>query len=288
MDNLRLWANYYYNMGFNVTHINPELNYKAKNPYKSATNSRHEISNIRQSLSKMKNFDWDDSTGIGTVLGFNNLRAIDFDFYEGDEPSKRNEIIDICLHKLRLPLNYEWVMKTPNGGFHILLYCEHHNIPVKNNLTRAFTPNVKYYNYCDSSPYTINYRLKQIELRWSKHLVLPPSTSDLTNERVETARIEKSTKVLGHYKFYTGSIPKFPPHEISLSNLKDLLDEICYDYYSASKSGYNLHLSSYYDENDTESIKFYDTGEFLDLSPVYFKIDGRKEVEHLPQDDIPF
>ena len=33
MKDLRLWANYYYNMGFNVTHIIPHLNEgKAKNP----------------------------------------------------------------------------------------------------------------------------------------------------------------------------------------------------------------------------------------------------------------
>lgn len=33
MKDLRLWANYYYNMGFNVTHIIPKLNEgKAKHP----------------------------------------------------------------------------------------------------------------------------------------------------------------------------------------------------------------------------------------------------------------
>jgi hypothetical protein len=40
MNNLRLWANFYYNMGFNLTHIIAELNSHAKNPYKSATNDR--------------------------------------------------------------------------------------------------------------------------------------------------------------------------------------------------------------------------------------------------------
>ncbi|MBA7518860.1 hypothetical protein ES705_10934 [subsurface metagenome] len=43
-------------------------------------NDRHKIQNLRQSLSEMQGFDWENSKGIGTVLGFNNLRALDFDF----------------------------------------------------------------------------------------------------------------------------------------------------------------------------------------------------------------
>jgi hypothetical protein len=59
MKDLRLWANYYYNMGFNITHINAKQNQKAKNPYKSATTDRFVIQNRRQELSEMQNFDWE-------------------------------------------------------------------------------------------------------------------------------------------------------------------------------------------------------------------------------------
>lgn len=76
MKNLRLWADYYYNCGFNVTHIIPRLNInKSKNIFKSPTNDRHMLANNRQILADMHEFDWGNSIGIGCVLGFNRLRG---------------------------------------------------------------------------------------------------------------------------------------------------------------------------------------------------------------------
>lgn len=276
MENLRLWANYYYNMGFNVTHIIPLLNEgKAKNVFKSPTNDRHKLKNLRQSLEEMNSFDWEMSTGVGVVLGFNKLRAIDFDFSRWNRdviPNKRNQIINLCLQNLHLPTSYEWVILTPNGGFHILFFSGHHNIPVKENLTRAFTPNVKYYHYCDE--YHISaYHFKQIELRWDKHLVLPPSTVEtIIHQETENRSFQTPFKELSNYEFYFKNIPKNPPLEIAANNIQNLLNEMCYDEYDdKSKSGYNLHFSNYYDNNDEDSIEFYTDGEFLDFSPIYFE-----------------
>lgn len=283
MKELRLWANYYYNMGFNVTHIIPNLNEgKAKNPYKSPTNNRHTLKNRRQTIDELNSYDWEHSTGIGVVLGFNNLRAIDFDFSRWNRdvvPDKRNQIINLCLQKLDLPNSYEWVIITPNGGFHILFYSGHHNIPVKENLTRAFTPNEKYYNYCDE--YHISaYHFKQIELRWEKHLVLPPSTIETTiHQETDDRTFQTPFVEFSEYDFYSKNIPKNPPFEIFSNDILNLLNEICYDEYDHNlKSGYNLHLSNYYDDNDVEGIKFYTEGEFLDLSPIYFKKDENNTI----------
>ena len=138
MNDLRLWANYYYNMGFNLTHIIAKLNNHAKNPYKSATNDRLILQNRRQELSELNSLDWESSDGIGLVLGFNSLRAIDFDFYcyEWEKYDSHNKLsiekidktinsfIKKALNKLNLPDNYEWVIRTPNGGFHILIYSD--------------------------------------------------------------------------------------------------------------------------------------------------------------------
>jgi hypothetical protein len=176
MKELRLWANYYYNMGFNITHIIPSLNEgKAKNPYKSPTNDRHKIKNCRQSLNDVQSFYWEISTGIGVVLGFNNLRCIDFDFdiidtnhNFGDD--EINLFIKAVLKLLNLPSNYEWVTKTPSGGFHILFYAGDHNLKVIDNKTKAFLPNKKYYD-----SFFNRVKFSHIELRWDKHLVLPPS-----------------------------------------------------------------------------------------------------------------
>lgn len=263
MTNLRLWANYYYNMGFNVTHIIPAKNKgKAKNIYKSPTNDRYKIANVRQSKVDMQNLDWENSLGIGAVLGFNNFRALDFDFHNHSECDKY-KFIKKAISLLGLPHNYEWVVKTPNRGFHILFFSKQHKFKVKGNLTKAFTPNVKTYD---------NIALKQIELRWDKHLVLPPSINQKNN----------------NYKFFNFT-PKWEPLEISIDNLYNLLNEFCYDCYfdayeevnknnNEKSSGYNLHLSHYYEDNDMESIEFYTEGEFLDFSPVYYKKDNIQEI----------
>lgn len=276
MNDLRLWANYYYNMGFNVTHIIPHLNEgKAKNPYKSPSNDRHILKNRRQTIEELNSYDWGNSTGIGAVLGFNNLRAIDFDFHRWNRdvlPDKRNQLIHLSLQLLDLPENYEWVILTPNGGFHIIIFSNHYSIPVKQGLTRAFTPNIKYYHYCDE--YDISaYHFRRIELRWDKHLVLPPSKIEtIIHQETDDRSFQTPFSEMNNYVFYFQKIPKKLPHEIKESDLKNLLNEICYDEYEHSnKKGYNLHLSDYYDNNDNERIEYYSVGEFLDLSPIYFE-----------------
>lgn len=169
---------------------------------------------------------------------------------------EKKTFITLVLELLGLPINYEWVINTPSGGFHILFLANTHQFDTADNLTKSFTPNVKSYErfFFYDQPYDV---FSHIELRWDKHLVLPPSQ----NEYGEI------------YQFYSNKIPKNSPLEITLDSLTNLLNEICYDEYDYSgKSGYNLHLSSYYDDNDADEVlKAYSYGEFLDFSPVYFK-----------------
>lgn len=277
MNDLRLWANFYYNMGFNVTHIIPKQNEgKAKNPYKSATNDRYKIANIRQPISELQNLNWDDSEGIGVVLGFNNIRALDFDFINNNGVSriyplqppdytekhyfKNNDtFLQYTLYLLGLPKKYEWVIKTPSGGFHIIFYAPYHKFALKENLTKAFTPNGLVHD---------SIGLEHIELRWDKHLVLPPSINDNGI----------------NYEFYYKKIPKHYPQELSLQDIKSLLDELCYDEYDINKTGYNLYRSGHYDNNDEEAIQYYEEGEFLDFSPVYFRLEKNEDLNNIPND----
>lgn len=77
--------------------------------------------------------------------------------------------------------------------------------------------------------------------------------------------------------FYFKIIPKHFPQELSLKDIKALLDEMCYDEYdNKTKAGYNLYRSNHYDNNDEEAIQFYEEAEFLDFSPVYFRLDKKK------------
>jgi hypothetical protein len=269
MNNIRLWANFYHNMGFNITHIIAKLNNLAKNPYKSATNDRFVLQNRRQELSELNLLDWESSDGIGVVLGFNSLRAIDFDFYcyewENYEYQNKlsvetiertiNSFIKKALNKLSLPSNYEWVVRSPNGGFHILIYSDALPFSVEQNKTKAFIPNKKYYEKYGRYNHDSNYvpYFSHIELRWDKHLVLPPSINQ-----------EKKS-----YKFRADSMPKTPPLIVQHNSIINLLNEFCYDEIE-NKVGYNLSFSHYEEEakNDEDWTWNYGEGEFLDMLPI--------------------
>jgi len=269
MNNLRLWANFYHNMGFNITHIIAKLNNLAKNPFKSATNDRFVLQNRRQELSELNSLDWESSDGIGVVLGFNSLRAIDFDFYcyEWEKYEYQNKLsvetiertinsfIKKALNKLALPSNYEWVVRTPNGGFHILIYSDAHHFSVEQNKTKAFIPNKKYYEKYGRYNHDSNYvpYFSHIELRWDKHLVLPPS-------------INQENK---SYRFRADSMPKTPPSIVQHNSIMNLLNEFCYDEIE-NKIGYNLSFSHYEEEakNDEDWSWNYGEGEFLDMLPI--------------------
>ena len=65
---------------------------------------------------------------VGTVLGYKKLRAI-IDFQSQLKLNGKIKAKDIThffetLEILKLPHNYEWVIKTPSNGFHIIFYCE--------------------------------------------------------------------------------------------------------------------------------------------------------------------
>ncbi len=272
MNDLRLWANYYYNMGFNVTHIIPHLNEgKAKNPYKSPTNDRHILKNRRQTIEELNSYDWENSTGIGAVLGFNNLRAIDFDFKKYRDDVNTNQILSDfsakVLELLGLPFNYEWVTFTPNDGLHILFFCDDHPFKVKDNLTKAFTPNDNWcylYNNNDFLSFT------HLELRWNKHLVLSPSI--IENQK--------------QYRFSTIKPPKFRPIQIEIANLISMLDELCskYGIYdNEPPKSYNTFWEYHYkDEKSDDFLIPYDFGEFLDFRPEY--LDSSNFNQNIPDE----
>jgi hypothetical protein len=231
---------------------------KAKNPYKSPTNDRHILKNRRQTIEELNSYDWENASGIGVVLGFNNLRAIDFDF-ERLRGDGNNQIIlnDFCrkvLELLNLPAKYEWVTYTPNDGLHILFYCDDHPFKVKENLTKAFTPNE---NWCYLSNDLDYLNFTHLELRWNKHLMLSPS------------RIE-------YYKFYrfrNNHMPKFRPRQIEITNLINMLDELCCQYgiyKNESPKSYNTFWAGHYQfEPSHDFLVRYGFDEYLDFKPVY-------------------
>ena len=127
MKKLIDWAKYYYDLGFNVTHIVPEKNHPPKKIFKAPTNNRQLITFRRQDRDEMLSYDWDNATGIGMVLERDNIRAIDIDHksilkYDSDQRlSNLRNIIDDFLISVNLPTDYPWVVETPTKGFHIII-----------------------------------------------------------------------------------------------------------------------------------------------------------------------
>lgn len=155
-------ANIYYNLGLTptcISYLRTPYNISESNPEKSPCHSWRRWQVRRPRLEEVLNLQWRNSNGIGAVLGYSS-RCIDIDCCSDVHVLKE------ILLRLRLPEDYEWAVKTPNG-FHI--HIKSSNLPFISNLDMqdgvlALLPNSEYQG-----------KFKQIELRWASHIVLPPT-----------------------------------------------------------------------------------------------------------------
>lgn len=233
---LRDWAEYYYNLGFNVTHIIPELNDPAKkNIYKAPTNNRQIITHRRQTIDELISYNWENSIGIGFVLGFSQIRAIDIDFSSDLKLSGKSKFIDIkplikeILLDLELPQEYEWTTLTPSGGAHVIFYSEEMPFETKQNTSSEFgekklkglIPNK---HILQKYPF-----LDHFEYRWHLHLNLPPS---LDKNNIENKFLFEQ--------------PKCKPLYIKFDTLKKFIFKYSFEFDSRfEKEGFNLSISDY-------------------------------------------
>jgi DNA polymerase III epsilon subunit-like protein len=192
-----IYANYYYNFQFNVTCITSsynDFNKRGRYLIKTPSHEWTKFSIERQTLSTLRSYDWDNAKGVGVVLGYNKLRALDID------GCNDINLITEFLNILKLPPDYSWLIESGSkNGFHILFYSENHNYDVAKNKIKAFKSSDKFKN-----------KFKHIELRWIGHLVLPPSQHPS----------------LMNYQFLNG-FPLSEPSRIELRNLDVLLRRFC-------------------------------------------------------------
>ncbi len=121
-----------------------------------------------QTKEDIEAMDWKNSSGVGVVMGINDLRCFDLDMVEDPD------ILDEILSELNLPEDYRWVVQSGSGeGFHIYFLCSVLDDPQARN---------EFYKKLGGEKSAYKYYLKQkdichhLELRWKEcQTALPPS-----------------------------------------------------------------------------------------------------------------
>ena len=178
-------AKYFHSLGLNVYaagSIINEYNFDEANMMKSPFHRHVDLYSKRQTLQELNEIEWEDVTGIGCVLGFNFLCAIDI-----DGAVQSGVVREICA-ALNLPENYPWIVKSGSQcGFHILIKCKTPFQETSIELTKGQKVTLQSkpleFGAVDTNAYyphkqkygTINSFYK-IEFKWKGHLILPPSS----------------------------------------------------------------------------------------------------------------
>lgn len=200
---------YYYQFGMNVNAICGDTVVQ-RNPYKAPADANwEEFLDKRIPSASFDGQKWDDATGVGLILGYNDYRAIDIDnLYEDDDcPQSMNDVgrfpspdprVKEMLAILGLPEDYEWVVYSgSNRGLHIIFRVQ--DIPNEEISFRSKA-------YDDSHGTTF-------EFRWRDYLVLPPS--------IHSSRSEY------RFRYESTILPPSAPQYIPLDNVFRFLNCYC-------------------------------------------------------------
>jgi hypothetical protein len=218
-NHLKIFAKQFHKLGFNVTCITnylSEFNFTAKNIAKVPYHDWERYETNRQSIDELLSYDWENATGLGVVLGYENLCAIDIDGCIDDY------FIQNILRELKLPSDYEWVTKTgSNRGYHILFYSNKSEkdvliYPIIKETSQSVIHDLKPFDTKIKETGTkiqafiskpeFRHKFEKMEFMPEKQLVMPPS-------------LHKSTF---KYRFINTDFPKSKP--LKLVNNDLLLD----------------------------------------------------------------
>jgi len=210
----RIAACYYYMLGLNVTCIVGGVGSTYGDSFKSPSHPWHDLVSKKQSLDDLAGYQWESATGIGLVLGFNGVRALDFDHCT----EHRNDLIEEVLYALELPLDYEWVTIT-HSGFHIIFRCS--SCSYIRGRHSAFLPGNRHKG-----------RFHRYEVRWEDHLVIPPTIKrtapigDVRSYWKLRPSKESLNDCLGldwHYRFRAHQFPSIQPSVVKPCALEMLM-----------------------------------------------------------------
>jgi hypothetical protein len=220
LNSLKDYAGYYYDWGFNLTIINGlnKNNNSYQDSFKIPLNIWENYRKVRQTKDEVIGLNWDNATGIGAITRINEFICIDFD------GCNDLDFINGFLSALDLPVDYKWVVRSgSHTGFHIWVKPRTSfpsSIPYPPNNTLYYFP---------LKDYSILF--KQIELRLSDHVVLPPSKNKD-----------------GNYYNFINDTPLTPPDEIAITKLVNTIEKVSY-----SKNSYEYQVAN---ERQVMSILF--------------------------------
>jgi hypothetical protein len=126
---IEAFAKHFHKFGLNITCIGSErnpFNFLDRNLLKAPNHSWTHLIDNKQSEDELSSYAWEKSTGLGLVLGYDGLMALDID------GCVEYDLIKAICNLLLLPDNYEWIIKSGSGaGYHILFFCENIEIDRK-------------------------------------------------------------------------------------------------------------------------------------------------------------
>ncbi|MBK8139859.1 MAG: bifunctional DNA primase/polymerase [Chitinophagaceae bacterium] len=173
--------------------------------------------NIRQTTEDLEALSWREATGVGVILGFDNLIAIDIDGVTDFSLMKS------ILNFLSIPLNYKWIIQSGSKcGYHIILKCNNISFITESEIDTLKKTKYAYGNGSEHSPTfgsidtnayyppKNNRSFNKIEFKWKGNLVLPPS-------------IHVSGNI---YSFVNGD-PETSPIQIDFNKLFQLKEKYC-------------------------------------------------------------
>ena len=194
---------YYEKFNLNISCISSKINQynRNENTLKAPSHEWIELQKSRQSKSELIKYNWHEAIGLGIILGYNGIRALDIDQCEDFS------LVGVFLKELALPVDYEWVTKSGSlKGFHILFYCDELE-QAHDEFGRVSYRSKKDFNF------------EKIDLMWDGHLVLPPTI----HERNNNYSFFFSDPILA---FFDDKIPKNQPQKVEKKNVVNLLAKI--------------------------------------------------------------
>lgn len=201
---MKEYADYYYNLGLNVTCLtNKKTVFSANSKrYKRPSHQYENLFSTRQNKNTLDSYDWESAIGLGTLSGDfsevnGKLVVLDFDLTALDD-------IESILLMLGLPLNYEWVVSTGSKmGFHIYI------ILPPGALIYSLKQDVLSYKKTQRGHPDVSFN--RVEILLKSHVVLPPS-------------LHASTFC---YEFLNCELPTKLPLRVREDDFLDFIDECC-------------------------------------------------------------